>query len=61
MVLYLRGRMQILMKTIIGKTIALDVEAIDTMGNIKAKIQAKEKGSYLISSVSSSQETVHGS
>jgi ubiquitin len=34
--------MQIFVKTIAGKTIALDVEASDTMENVKAKIQDKE-------------------
>lgn len=34
--------MQIFVKTLTGKTITLDVESIDTIGNVKAKIQAKE-------------------
>ena len=34
--------MQIFVKTLIGKTITLDVEANDTIQNVKAKIQDKE-------------------
>merc|ERR1711939_381478 len=34
--------MQIFVKTLTGKTITLDVEAIDTIDNAKAKIQDKE-------------------
>ena len=37
-----RGGMQIFVKTFIGKTITLDVEASDTIGSVKAKIQFKE-------------------
>ena len=36
------GAMQIFVKTLAGKTITLDVEANDTIQNIKAKIQDKE-------------------
>jgi len=44
LVLRLRGGapMQIFVKTITGKTITLDVESSDTMGNIKEKIQDRE-------------------
>lgn len=34
--------MQIFVKTLTGKTITLDVEAGDTIGQVKAKIQDKE-------------------
>merc|ERR1711884_588375 len=43
LVLRLRGgAMQIFVKTLTGKTITLDVEANDTITNVKAKIQDKE-------------------
>ena len=36
------GGMQIFVQTLTGKTIALEVEALDTIENVKAKIQDKE-------------------
>ncbi|MFM7987483.1 MAG: ubiquitin-like protein, partial [Candidatus Fonsibacter sp.] len=37
-----RGGMQIFVKTLVGKTLTLDVKASDTTDDIKANIQAKE-------------------
>jgi ubiquitin len=34
--------MQIFVKTLTGKTITLDVESVDTIASVKAKIQDKE-------------------
>ena len=42
MVLRLREGMQIFVKTLTGKTITLEVEASDTIENVKANIQDKE-------------------
>lgn len=42
LVLRLRGGMQIFVKTLTGKTIALEVEASDSIANVKAKIQDRE-------------------
>jgi len=42
LVLRLRGGMQIFVKTLVGKTITLDVGAEDTIESVKAKIQDKE-------------------
>ena len=43
LVLRLRGGMQIFVKTLTGKTITLDVEASDTIDNVKAKKKFKKK------------------
>ena len=42
LVLRLCGGMQIFVKTLTGKTITLEVEASDTIENVKSKIQDKE-------------------
>ncbi|KAH0730132.1 hypothetical protein KY289_001320 [Solanum tuberosum] len=42
LVLQLRGGMQIFVKTMIGKTIILEVESSNTIDNVKEEIQDKE-------------------
>ena len=42
LVLRLRGGMQIFVKTLTGKTIILDVEALDSIENVNLKIQDEE-------------------
>ena len=42
MLLRLRSGMKIFIKTLIGKTITLDVEPSDSIENVKDKIQDKE-------------------
>merc|ERR1712170_216464 len=56
LVLRLRGGMQIFVKTLIGKTITLDVEPADSIENVKAKIQDKDV-SHQTSKDSSSPES----
>ena len=46
LVLRLRGGMQIFVKTLTGKTITLEVEASDTIENVKAKIQVNSYYEY---------------
>ncbi|PIO64331.1 hypothetical protein TELCIR_14045 [Teladorsagia circumcincta] len=43
----LGGEMQILVKTVTGKTITLDVEASDTIGDMKAKTQDKKEVGWI--------------
>ena len=45
LVLRLRGGMQIFVKTLIGKTITFDVEALDTIDNVKANF-GTEQGTW---------------
>ena len=42
LLLRLRGGKQIFVKTLTGKTITLEIEPLDTIENVKAKIQDKE-------------------
>ena len=49
MVLYLRGGMQIFVKTLTGMTVTPEVEPSDTMENVKARTKSR-KASSLTSS-----------
>jgi ubiquitin len=60
LVLRLRGGMQIFVKTLTGKTITLEVEASDTIENVKAKIQASAKLFFLLSMVGHGSRNVPG-
>jgi len=42
LILHLHGGMQIFVKTLMGKTITLEVESSNTINNVKVKIQDKE-------------------
>jgi ubiquitin C len=50
LVLRLRGGMQIFVKTLTGKTITLEVEASDTIENVKAKIQVNTHSIPIVAS-----------
>ena len=45
MMLYLRGGMQIFVKTLTGMTVTLEVESSDTMENVKARTKSRKASS----------------
>ena len=61
LVLRLRGGMQIFVKTLTGKTITLEVEASDTIENVKAKIQVISRRCKTIFSNNNDEKTWCGS